>query len=131
MLDFTELSEDGIKFEQLIRELLVLEGHETHWTGVDPDGGRDLVITEKLVGELSEYKRKWLVGFKHLTNSGKSIGSELLGNIAGDCSAIGAEGFILVCSTQPTASLVTRLEGIQSTQRFITRFVSFPGNRTV
>jgi len=109
MLDFTELPEDGIKFEQLIRELLVLEEFETHWTGVGLDGGRDLVITEKLVGELSEYKRKWLVSCKHSANAGKSIGREQLGNIAGDCSAISAEGFILVCSTQPTANLVTRL----------------------
>ncbi len=122
MIDFTELPEDGVKFEQLIRELLVLEGFETHWTGVGQDGGRDLVVTEKLKGELSEYERKWLISCKHTANSGKSLGREQAGNITEDCRAIGAEGYILVCSTQPTASLVTRLTEIEKKQNIITKF---------
>jgi hypothetical protein len=122
MIDFKELPEDGVKFEQLIRELLVLEGFETHWTGVGQDGGRDLVVTEKLKGELSEYERKWLISCKHTANSGKSLGREQAGNISEDCKAIGAEGYILICSTQPTASLVTRLEEIEKSQNIITRF---------
>lgn len=122
MIDFKELPEDGVKFEQLIRELLVLEGFETHWTGVGQDGGRDLVITEKLIGDLSEYKRKWLISCKHTANSGKSLGREQAGNIAEDCKAIGAEGYILVCSTQPTSSLVTRLEEIEKNQNIITKY---------
>lgn len=121
MIDFTELPEDGIKFEQLIRELLVLEGFETHWTGVGQDGGRDLVITEKLSGELSVYERKWLVSCKHTANSGKSLGREQAGSISEDCRAIGAEGYILVCSTQPTTSLVTRLDEIERSQNIITK----------
>lgn len=122
MIDFKELPEDGIKFEQLIRELLVREGFETHWTGVGQDGGRDLVVTEKLKGELSEYERKWLISCKHTANSGKSLGREQAGNISEDCKAIGAEGYILVCSTQPTASLVTRLSEIENQQKIITKF---------
>lgn len=122
MIDFKELPEDGIKFEQLIRELLVREGFETHWTGVGQDGGRDLVVTEKLKGELSEYERKWLISCKHTANSGKSLGREQAGNITEDCKAIGAEGYILVCSTQPTASLVTRLSEIENKQKIITKF---------
>ncbi|WP_026625805.1 restriction endonuclease [Dysgonomonas capnocytophagoides] len=122
MIDFKELPEDGILFEQLIRELLVLEGFETHWTGVGQDGGRDLIVVEKLKGELSEYERKWLISCKHTANSGKSLGREQAGNITEDCRAIGAEGYILACSTQPTASLVTRLEEIALKQQIITRF---------
>ncbi|HBZ26457.1 MAG TPA: hypothetical protein DEO54_09545 [Rikenellaceae bacterium] len=122
MIDFTELPEDGVKFEQLIRELLILEGFETHWTGVGQDGGRDLVVTEKLKGEISEYERKWLISCKHTANSGKSLGREQAGNISEDCKAIGAEGYILVCSTQPTASLVTRLSEIEQKQNIITKF---------
>ena len=122
MIDFKELPEDGIKFEQLIRELLVLEGFETHWTGVGQDGGRDLVVTEKLKGDISDYQRKWLISCKHSANSGKSLGKDKVGNITDDCKAIGAEGYILVTSTQPTASLVTRLEEIQQNQRIITKF---------
>jgi HJR/Mrr/RecB family endonuclease len=48
MIDFKEFPKDGIKFEQLVRELLVLRGFETQWTGVGADGGRDLAVTEKL-----------------------------------------------------------------------------------
>ena len=122
MIDFKELPEDGIKFEQLIRELLVREGFETHWTGAGQDGGRDLVIIEKLKGDLSEYERKWLISCKHTANSGKSLGKDQAGNITEDCKAIGAEGYILVCSTQPTASLVTRLDEIKQNQKIITKF---------
>jgi len=122
MIDFTELPKDGVKFEQLIRELLVLEGFETHWTGVGQDGGRDLIVIEKLNGELSEYIRTWLISCKHFANSGKSIGREQAGNILEDCKAIGAEGYILICSTQPTSSLVDRLKQIEQNQNIITRF---------
>jgi len=122
MIDFTELPEDGIKFEQLIRELLVLEGFETHWTGVGPDGGRDLTVTEKLKGELSEYERTWLISCKHTANGGKSLGRTEAGAITEDCKAISAEGYIIVTSTQPSASLVTRLKEIEQNQNIITRF---------
>lgn len=122
MIDFTELPEDGVKFEQLIRELLVLEEFETHWTGVGQDGGRDLIITEKLIGKLSSYERKWLISCKHTANSGKSVGVTMAGNISEDCRAIGAEGYILVCSTQPTSSLVKRLDEIEQNQQIQTAF---------
>jgi hypothetical protein len=122
MIDFKELPEDGVKFEQLIREILVLEGFETQWTGVGQDGGRDLIVNEKLKGELSTYERKWLISCKHTANSGKSIGREQAGNISEDCRAIGAQGYILVCSTQPTSSLVDRLNEIEKNQNIITKF---------
>lgn len=122
MIDFRELPDDGVKFEQLIRELLILEGFDVHWTGVGQDGGRDLVVTETLKGELSIHKRKWLISCKHLANSGKSLGREQAGNITEDCLAIGAEGYIVVCSTQPTTSLVTRLKEIEATKNIITLF---------
>lgn len=121
MIDFSELPQDGIKFEQLIRELLVLEGFETHWTGVGQDGGRDLVVTEKLTGALSKYKRKWLVSCKHNANSGKSVGRKQAGNISEDCRAIGAEGYILACSTQPSSSLISRLGEIEKNQGILTK----------
>ncbi len=122
MLDFKELSKDGIKFEQLIREILIREGFETHWTGIGPDNGRDLIITEQLIGKLSSRERKWIVSCKHNANSGKSVNREDLGNIVSDCQSINAEGFILACSTQPSASVVTRLEEISKNQNIITKF---------
>ena len=122
MIDFKELPEDGIKFEQLIRELLVLEGFETHWTGVGQDGGRDLIVMEKLKGRLSTCERKWLISCKHTANSGKSLGRDKAGNISEDCYAINAKGYILVCSTQPSSALVDRLDEIQKNKGIITRY---------
>jgi len=122
MLDFKELPKDGIKFEQMIRELLIKEGFETRWTGIGQDGGRDLIIIEKLKGRLSTKDRKWIVSCKHKAHSGRSVNREELGNIPSDCSAIGAEGYILVCSTYPSSSLVTRLEEVNKNHNIITRF---------
>ena len=68
MLNFKELPSDGIKFEQLIRELFMRSEFEVHWTGVGPNGGRDLVLTEKVAGPLAPFERKWLVSCKHFAH---------------------------------------------------------------
>jgi len=117
MIDFKELSQDGVKFEQLIRELLVRSGFEVHWTGVGPDGGRDLVITERAEGALAPFERKWLVSCKHNAHSGKSVG---LPDITDSCAAVGSSGFLLACSTQPTSTVVTRLSEINASGSLLT-----------
>jgi len=112
MLDFKELPKDGVLFEQLIREIFLKNEFETHWTGVGPDGGRDLIVTEILEGKLSKIERKWLVSCKHFANAkkNKSVSATDIGDFSSDCNAVGATGFILACSTQPSAALVKRLE---------------------
>ncbi|OQA02834.1 MAG: hypothetical protein BWY69_00815 [Planctomycetes bacterium ADurb.Bin401] len=112
MLDYRELPEDGIAFEQLVRELLICEGLDVHWTGVGPDGGRDLVVTEALPGHIAPFSRRWLVSCKHYANSvqNRSVGVNDVNNILDACKAVDATGFLLVCSTQPTAALVRRLD---------------------
>jgi hypothetical protein len=122
MIDFTELPEDGVSFEQLIREMFIREGYDVHWTGVGPDGGRDLVVIEKVKGPLSYFERKWLIQCKHKAHSGKSVGLNELDGIVDACRAIGAEGFLLACSTQPSASLVKRLEELNQTMGIVTAF---------
>lgn len=121
MLDFTELPSDGIKFEQLIRELFVKRGYETVWTGVGTDLGRDLIVTEKLVGPLSTKNRKWIVSCKHNAHSKRAVGLKDLGNVAGDCTSIQAEGYLLVCSTYPSSSVVLRLEEITKSNDIVTK----------
>lgn len=125
MIDFRELPDNGVKFEQLIREILIKENFEAHWTGIGPDLGRDLIVTEQLIGALSNKKRKWIISCKHFANAGKkgrSVGLDDLGNIVSDCQAINAEGFILVCSTYPSSSVVRRLEEIEDNNKIITKF---------
>jgi hypothetical protein len=125
MINYRELPTDGIKFEQLIREIFIKENYETHWTGNGPDGGKDLVVTEDLIGNLSSRKRKWIISCKHFANAstnGRSVGLDDLGNLVSDCQANGAEGYILVCSTYPSSSVVRRLEEIENNHKIITKF---------
>jgi hypothetical protein len=122
MLDFKELPTDGIAFEQLIRELLIRSGFEVHWTGVGPDGGRDLVVTEKVSGQLAPFQRKWLVSCKHHAHSENSVGLDDIRDIVDACAAVDAEGFLLACSTQPSSSVVRRLEEIQANRTLLTKY---------
>lgn len=122
MLDFTELPKDGIRFEQLIRELLLRTGFEVHWTGVGPDGGRDLVFVERAEGALAAFSRKWLVSCKHHAGTGSSVGVSDISGIVDACEAVGAQAFLLACSTQPSSGVVRRLEEVQQQGKLITRY---------
>lgn len=122
MIDFTELPDDGVKFEQFARELLVRSGFDVHWTGVGPDGGRDLTVVETAKGTLATFQRRWLVSCKHHARSGKSVGVDDISNIVDACEAVGASGFLLVCSTQPTSSAVRRFEEIEGKGKLIVRY---------
>ena len=114
MIDFTELPEDGTRFEQFVRELLLRLGFEVHWTGVGPDGGRDLVVIEEAKGGLADFSRKWLVSCKHKAHSRRSVGEADVANVTDACRRVGATGFLLVCSTQPASSVVTKFEELTS-----------------
>jgi hypothetical protein len=110
MIDFKELPRDGDRFEQLIRELLMLDGMQPRWTGKGPDDGRDLLVTEDAQGALARFSRKWLVQCKHFAHGGRSVGRDDVGNFARDCRQAGARGYLLACSTVPSAGLVRLLE---------------------
>lgn len=112
MLDFKELREDGVEFEQLIRELLLAEGLDVHWTGVGPDGAKDLTVVESYEGILGSIKKKWVVQCKHNAHSGKSVSKDNL-SIMETCLAVNADGFLLACSTQPTSALLRHFKDIE------------------
>jgi hypothetical protein len=122
MIDFSELPSDGIKFEQLVREILIRSGFEVHWTGVGPDAGRDLVVTEKSDGSLAAFERKWLVSCKHNANSGKSVGLNDVNDIVDTCEVVNAQGFLLACSTQPSSTVVRRFEELNGNGKVITKY---------
>lgn len=122
MLDFKELPSDGVRFEQLIREMLIRSGFEVHWTGVGPDGGRDLVATERAEGILAPLSRKWLVSCKHKAHGGGSVGLPDVVDIVDACGAVDAEGYLLACSTQPSSSVVKRLEELHLSGKVLTAF---------
>jgi Restriction endonuclease len=112
MIDFKELPKEGTAFEQFVRELCLIYDLQPQWTGKGPDQGRDILITEKARGTIGDFTRRWLVQCKHFAHSGNSVGREDLGSIIDDCRQVAAEGYLLVCSTQPSASLVTKLKEI-------------------
>lgn len=119
MIDYTELSISGTKFEQLIRELSLREGFTPHWTGEGSDGGRDLILEEKVNGIINpSFSRKWLVSCKHNAHAnngkGKSVGVQDLEGLIGSLNASDANGIILACSTHLSSSAVTRLKEIEN-----------------
>lgn len=112
MIDFKELPEDGTAFEQFVREICLIYDLHPQWTGKGQDQGRDLLITERSHGPIGDFTRRWLVQCKHFAHSAKSVGREDVGSIIDDCRQVGAEGYLLACSTQPSSSLVTKLNEI-------------------
>lgn len=111
MLDFKEIK-DGTQFEIFIRELLIAYGLRTYWSGVGPDDGKDLLCIELQKSFFKDSEKRWLVSCKHYAGSNNSVGINDLGEITDLCKQHGATGYILICSTQPSAAVVTRLEEI-------------------
>jgi hypothetical protein len=120
MVDFTELPANGIRFEQLIRELLIRSDFEVHWTGVGPDAGKDLVVVERADGPIAPFQRRWLVSCKHKAHSAKSVGVDEVNNILDVCASAGATGFLLACSTQPSSGLVQRFRELSAQGKIVT-----------
>ena len=113
-MDFKELPVDGQAFEQLLRELLFSMGLHVAWSGVGPDGGRDLICKEILAGHLATQERTWLVQCKHKAHGGGSVGVADLDDIVTSCTQHNATGYLLACSTQPSSAVVQRLEAVSA-----------------
>lgn len=124
MIDFEELPDDGNALEQLTRELLVVAGLRVQWTGKGADQGRDLLADEDADGPLGSFRRRWLVQCKHNAHGRKSVGRKDLASVIDDCRQVGADGYLLVCSTQPSSGVVTKLREIADTpaNRLVTAF---------
>jgi hypothetical protein len=114
MLDFTNLPKDGVRFEQLVRDLLLRRGLRPTWTGVGADSGRDLLAIETLKGPLHSTNMTWLVDCKHFAHSGRSVGVGDVTDIVDRCHRVGAAGFLLATSTQPSAELSRKLQELQN-----------------
>lgn len=117
MLDFKELSTSGKEFELLIRELLFNKNYQVYWSGIGPDGGRDLLCIEEKESFFAPEKKRWLIQCKHNAHSNKSVGIPDLDEIVDSCEQHEATGFILACSTQPSSAVVNRLESITNNPR--------------
>ncbi len=102
-------------------------GYHITWSGRGPDGGQDLLLEEPGEGLFGTKKRTWLISCKHTAHAnkgkGRSVSGEDVGSDGGIVDAVmqhKADGYLLVCSTQASSSLVKRLEAIENNQRVLT-----------
>ena len=112
MINFTELPQDGDAFELLMRELLSHRGLEVYWTGRGPDGGKDLICSERMIGNFDVSVKRWVVQCKHNANSGSAVSCSDIDGIENICAANNADGYLLACTTYPSSKLMTMLHDI-------------------
>ncbi|MBK7750496.1 MAG: restriction endonuclease [Candidatus Obscuribacter sp.] len=107
-LDFGELRKIGISgqcFEELIRNLGVKQFNCVGWTGAGPDGGKDLIFSDSVIGN----QTKWLVSCKHTT--GNVSESDLPANISNKLLQNGCDGFLLATSSGLTVGAKNMIDG--------------------
>jgi hypothetical protein len=114
MLDFKELSPDGNDLELLIREILLTKGYRVQWSGKGQDGGKDLICFEDRKSEFLADRKTWLIQCKYKSKG--AVGKDDIDNIADSCAEHDAQGYLLVCSTFPSSTIITRLEKITNNQ---------------
>lgn len=112
MIDFTELPQDGDAFELLMRELLSHRGLEVYWTGRGPDGGKDLICSERMIGNFDVSVKRWVVQCKHNAHSRSAVSCSDIDSIENICDANEADGYLLACTTYPSSKLMTMLHDI-------------------
>lgn len=115
MVDFVEIP-DGETWELFARDFLEAYGFyiQSH-PSRGADGGKDLLVVEKLRGRLGNYQLKWLVSCKHYAKSGKSVTETDEPNILERVKSFGADGFIGFYSTLPSSGFAARLESLRTT----------------
>lgn len=117
-VDFSELSTGlkGEKLEQLTRALASNDGFQPLWTGRGPDGGRDLILKEKLSGPMTSLRIEWLVSCKDHSSSGKAVTEAEAGEIRDKVEQHKANGFLLVTTTTVGAALKAKLDALDIKQ---------------
>lgn len=113
MIEFTEI-EDGERWELFARDFLSALGMQIESPpNRGPDGGKDMLVAERVKGKISSQPFRWLVSCKHFAASGKSVkeGDEL--NIRERLETLKADGFLGFYSTIPAAGLEDRLRKLR------------------
>jgi hypothetical protein len=115
MINFTEIaSNDGELWELFARDFLQELGfYIVSSPDRGPDGGKDLIITEELKGNLGNYKFRWLVSCKHFASSNRSVQETDEINIQERVDSYNADGFIGFYSTISSSGLNARLNGLR------------------
>jgi hypothetical protein len=98
----------------MVRELLLLQDFNAYWSGVGPDGGKDLIFDEPGNELLGKKRRRWLVSCKDFSSSGRSVGVADLEPVVDTCAQHSADGYLLVCTTHPSSAATVRLDAIEN-----------------
>ena len=65
-------------------------------------------------GPLGSFRRRWLVQCKHFAHSARSVSRNDIPSIVDDFRQANADGYLLVCSTHPSSSVVQKLDEISN-----------------
>jgi hypothetical protein len=112
IIDFKEIPQANTgegnqdSFEAFARDFLFVLGYEIdEGPSRGADGGKDLIVTEKMMGILSSTKIRWLVSCKHYAHSGKAIGGNDEVDIIVRVEKFKCSGFMAFYSTLPSSGL--------------------------
>lgn len=97
-----------------MRDVLLGMDLNPHWSGVGPDGGRDLTFNEPGLIALGRKDRTWVVSCKDNSISGDAVGVDDLGAVVETVRQHDGQGFLLVCTTHPSAAAVERLRALEA-----------------
>jgi hypothetical protein len=114
MIDLREINQDGEVWEQFAEDFLSSAGLSTESPpDRGADGGKDILMLERVSGPMHTEAFRWLVSCKHTAHSGTAI-SEVTheNNILERVKAFRADGFLGFYSTLPTAGLNNRLRDL-------------------
>jgi len=115
MIDFHEIPENGEVWEQFAEEFLSSAGLSTESPpDRGADGGKEILMIERVSGPMHTETFRWLVSCKHTAHSGVAI-SEITHerNILERVKTFRADGFLGFYSMLPTAGLNTRLRALR------------------
>ncbi len=118
MIDFKELSHTDDTWELFARDFLRERGFFIESPpDRGPDGGKDMLVTERLRGNLNKYQFRWLVSCKHFANSGNSVSEREEQNILERVSSFKADGFLGFYSTIASSGLNKRLKDLRDEKK--------------
>jgi Restriction endonuclease len=115
LIDMTEIPPDGEEWELFTQDFLRELGfYIESQPDRGADGGKDLIVTEDLIGTLNRYKFRWLVSCKHFATRGKSVSESDEPSIQERMSTFRAQGFIGFYSTVPSSGLNNRMYALKA-----------------
>ncbi len=119
MIDFKEIA-DGDAWELFARDFFSQIGFVID---EDPsrgaDGGKDLIISEQVSGQLHTKKFRWLVSCKHYAGSGAAVGTREEVDISDRLKRHKCDGFIGFYSTMSSTELTNRLSSLKDSEDIV------------